>query len=342
MNADTLKVGVVVIGRSEGERLVRCLASLSGRAERIVYVDSGSTDGSVAHARSVGVDVVELDMSTPFTMARGRNAGFERLRELDPAIRYVQFVDGDCEMDERWIARATEELTRDAEVGVVFGRRRERDTGASIYNRLADMEWRGRPGDVRYCGGDAMIRAEAFERVGGYDASMIAGEEPEMCIRLRAAGWRIRRIDAEMTRHDAAMTRFGQWWRRGVRGGHAYAERGAMHGGASGLGERRAIASAIFWGAAVPLLLIVCVTLACVLSPRWWVGAAVLAAGYAALLLRITRHRLRLGDAAGESLWYAVFCVLGKPATCLGAARYWLDRLRRRRATLIEYKDAAG
>jgi len=48
-------IDAVVIGRNEGERLVACLASLGGEIRRAVYVDSGSTDGSVAAARAAGV-----------------------------------------------------------------------------------------------------------------------------------------------------------------------------------------------------------------------------------------------------------------------------------------------
>jgi hypothetical protein len=49
-------------------------------------------------------------------------------------------------------------------------------------------------------------------------------------VRLRAAGWRVCRLDAEMAWHDAAMTRFGQWWRRTLRSGYAFAQGAALHG----------------------------------------------------------------------------------------------------------------
>src|SRR5260370_33356312 len=92
-----MKFGVVVIGRNEGERLRQCLRSLSTSAV-VVYVDSGSADGSAQWARSQGVEVVELDVGRPFTAARARNAGFTRLRELASDLLYVQFADGDCEL----------------------------------------------------------------------------------------------------------------------------------------------------------------------------------------------------------------------------------------------------
>ena len=99
-------VGVVVIGRNEGERLRRCLESVRGAAQAIVYVDSGSTDGSVALATGLGATVVALDMRRPFTAARARNEGMRRLQAIAPDLVFVQFVDGDCEMVAGWLPLA--------------------------------------------------------------------------------------------------------------------------------------------------------------------------------------------------------------------------------------------
>ena len=54
-------------------------------------------------------------------------------------------------------------------------------------------------GAARACGGDALMRTAALAEVGGYDPNLIAGEEPELCVRLRAAGWQIYTLDREMT-----------------------------------------------------------------------------------------------------------------------------------------------
>jgi len=338
MTTDSSQVGVVVIGRNEGERLRRCLRSLAGRAERIVYVDSGSADGSVEFARSMGVEAVELDMSKPFTMARGRNAGFARLLQTQPDTDYVQFVDGDCEVVAGWIESARRALDERSKVVAVAGRRRERFPEASIYNRLCDMEWDGPTGEVRSTGGDVMMRVAAFRQVGGFNERMIAGEEPELCVRLRADGGKILRLPAEMTRHDAAMTRFGQWWRRATRGGHAYAEGAALRGHTSERHKLRQVHSALFWGLLVPTALSAAVVTALVATP--WVAAAVaiLVCGYLQLLLRVYWHRRRHGDAARHAWLYACLCVLGKCPQGLGLVRFWWNRLRRHPSHLIEYK----
>ncbi|MCC7004155.1 MAG: glycosyltransferase [Gemmatimonadaceae bacterium] len=318
---------VVAIGRNEGERLRKCLESLPSTVALVVYVDSGSSDGSVEMSRARGAEVVELDMQVPFTAARARNAGLKRLREMRPDVDLVQYVDGDCILVDGWLESAIATIDGDPELAVVCGRRREIAPGASSYNRLIDMEWDTPVGRAESGGGDAFMRIAAVEDVGGYDATLIAGEEPELCARLRARGWTIRRIAAEMTFHDAALHRFGQWWKRMVRGGHGYAEIHAMHAEMWG----RQTVSAVAWGLCVPLLIAV---------------AAVYTngVGFALLLLypvqcaRIARMRRARGDEIYAALLYASFCVLGKTPEGLGVLRFWWNRLRRRRARLIEYK----
>src|SRR5262245_16239994 len=62
-------LGVVIIGRNEGERLRCCLASVSAQGLSVVYVDSNSTDSSIELARGMGASVVALDSSRPYSAA---------------------------------------------------------------------------------------------------------------------------------------------------------------------------------------------------------------------------------------------------------------------------------
>lgn len=314
------RIGAVIIGRNEGARLVACLASFPEWVRPLVYVDSGSTDGSVAAARAAGAEVVALDMSVPFTAARARNAGFERLMALGTPA-FVQFVDGDCRVQPGWLEAAAEFLDARPEVGVVCGRRREVHPETSVWNRLCDAEWDTAVGEARACGGDALMRVQAVQAVGGYDARLIAGEEPELCVRLRQAGWKVWRIDREMTLHDAAMTRAGQWWKRTRRGGHAFAEGAAMHGAPP---ERHWVAEtrrAVLWGAVLPLVAV----LGMLVTP-WSLG----------LLLAYPLQMLRLSRRYGWER--AVFTVLAKFPEAQGVLEYHWNRLRKRRSALIEYK----
>jgi GT2 family glycosyltransferase len=326
-------LGVVVIGRNEGKRLRRCLSSVAGSAQAVVYVDSGSTDGSVALASSLGVSVVELDMAIPFTAARARNAGFKQLEEADPAVELVQFVDGDCELFPGWLERAARAFHDDEHLGVAFGRLCERHPEASLYNRLCHLEWDTPVGEAKACGGNAMMRAAAFRQAGGFDPSLIAGEEPELCLRLRRDGWRIVRLDADMALHDAAMTRFGQWWKRSLRAGFAYAEGYARHGHTAEQYRARETRSNWVLGLIAPVV-------ALALAPfTWGLSLALLAAVYFLLFVRIILSQRRRGFSLGDAALYALFCVLGKFPQALGQLKCGINRLTGRSGRLIEYKS---
>jgi GT2 family glycosyltransferase len=325
------ELGIVAIGRNEGDRLVRCLESVAGSNRPVVYVDSGSTDDSVAMARGKGVDVVELDMSIPFTMARGRNAGFRRLKEQHPDIDFVQFVDGDCEVVEGWLEKGLDAIKSEPKAAAVSGRRRERHPEVSIYNTLADAEWDTPIGWVDECHGDVMLRVSALDQVGLFNESMIAGEEPELCVRLRQADWGVLRIDAEMTRHDAAMTRFSQWWKRSVRGGHAFAELVTMHGATGNGGWTRQMLSQWAWAVVLPLALLV---LAWPTGGWSLVGFAI----YPLQLLKIAISSPRGGQSAKTRWLFAGSCVIGRWPQVLGQIRYWQRRLVKGPPQLIEYK----
>lgn len=315
------QITAIAIGRNEGDRLVRCLASLKGRVGQIIYVDSGSTDGSLEAAKASGARIVSLDMDQPFTAARARNAGIAAAAEAPPD--YVQFLDGDCELQPGWLETAETFIKEHPDAAVACGRRRERFPEASIYNRLIDQEWDTPVGQAKACGGDALMRWQAIAEAGGYNPALIAGEEPELCVRLRQAGWTIWRLEAEMTLHDAALTRFGQWWRRAQRSGFAFAEGAALHGRPP---ERHFVAEtrrALFWGAALPLLILLA---AVFISPWALLGALIYP-------LQILRLALR-----GEDLTQAIFLTLSKFPETQGALQYLWRRLSGGKVALIEYK----
>jgi acetyltransferase-like isoleucine patch superfamily enzyme len=69
-----------------------------------------------------------------------------------------------------------------------------------------------------------LVRRDALAQVDGFDPNLKAGEEPEMCSRLRATGWVIEHIDEPMTGHDLAIRTWKAYWLRAKRSGMAYAE----------------------------------------------------------------------------------------------------------------------
>jgi len=336
-------VGVVVIGRNEGERLKKCLASVVGAARAVVYVDSASTDGSAQMAGEMGAAVIGLDVSIPFRPGRARNEGFRRLRELVPDLAYVQFVDGDCEIVAGWIEKAAAFLDAHPDIAVVSGRLRERYPERSIYNKLMAIEWDSHPrGEAKACGGNALMRVDVFAAMNGYHSDLMAGEEPELCVRMRGAGWRIWFLNEHLAWHDAGMTRFGQWWKRAVRDGYTLAQvacllaQGAcLHGAAPE--EYRSIRRSLvrvllrtwFWALALPLA-------AFTLALWWSLWALLLLLLYP---LQIILVRVRGAYAPRRNRWHAVFQVLANFAQILGQLRFLTDRCFQRQPRLIEYKS---
>lgn len=332
-------VGCVVIGRNEGDRLKRCIESLRPSPTKIVYVDSGSADGSVNWALSQGMEVLELDMSAPFSAARARNAGYQRLVEAHPQLRYIQFIDADCEINGDWLPFAAGFLTDHPKLAVVAGWLHERHPESSIYNRLGDLEWNfSGAGEVDSVGGIFMIRREAFDSVGGFDATVSAGEEPELCQRLRQRGWLIARVDRDMALHDLAMTRFWQWWRRTVRSGYGSLEVANRFGVAKFARNNWRVR---FWTAWLLLLIAGCIAAVVVENAGVaMVGVLALLAVWPAQLLRITVRTLRNGQPPGIAFAYAFFIMISFLPQMWGQILYWADGLQRRPQRLVEYKSA--
>lgn len=321
-------IGIVVIGRNEGGRLVRCLDAILQQANKVVYVDSGSTDNSVAMARSRGVGVVELDMRTPFTAARARNAGFQQLLQLEPRLTYLQFVDGDCELAPHWLSTASNHLRAHPQIAALAGRLREKFPDASVYNRLCDLEWAAPPGLAKHCGGIAMMRVAAFHQVNGFDPQLICGEEPELCSRFRSRGWQIWRLAEDMAQHDAAMTHFSQWWTRTKRAGFGFAQAAYMSRNEPERRGRRESRSAWLWGMFIPLLGIV-------LGALWLPVGLLVGAAYPAQIMRLAvrgKHSARIN-------WLrAAFLVLGKFPEMLGQIKFIYQRISGQQSYLIEHK----
>jgi len=323
MSRNQGSLGLVAIGKDEGERLKACLRSIPRHID-VVYVDSGSQDGSVEFARSTGALVVQLEKNIPFTAARARNEGLRALLRKTPDIEFVQFIDGDCELEKEWLKLARSFLEAQEAYAVVCGRRRERFPEASFYNRMCDEEWDTPAGDADACGGDALYRVSAFVAAGGFDPSIIAGEEPELSLRLRTNGWKIRRLDAPMTIHDADMTQLHQWWMRTVRSGFGYAQvwwKTRTNIGTSIYG--RQVASALLWTVG---LITFSITLAVSFGPQ------LLFFGPVIWLLQLTRLGLRFGWAK------ACHLLIGKIAEAYGALRFAKSAIFRRQHGAIFYK----
>lgn len=326
-------IGFVVIGRNEGERLQASLKAIQllCAGSPVVYVDSGSSDDSVSFARSIGVSVVELDLSTPFTAARARNAGFATLISEQPSLRYVQFMDGDCELLPGWVHTAIDALSEDSGRAIVSGRRIEKFPQASIYNTLMDIEWNTPVGETRAVLGDMCVKVSVFNEVGGFDQKIIAAEDDDLCIRVRKAGYTIFRLDADMSYHDANIMHLSQWFKRSKRGGHGYANIHHLHGHSPEHYFRRELISVSVWGGLIPLAFLLFL-----LVQPW--AAVLLLAFYLLFVAKTIVRRIAKGDNVKVAVAYGALIFTGKIPELMGIFEYWKNRLLSRKHQLIEYK----
>ena len=325
-------IGVVVIGRNEGERLRCSLSSATKSGHPVIYVDSDSSDSSCDLARSLGVHVVSLDASEQLSAARARNAGAKALSELAPSCDLICFIDGDCELSDGWLKEAEQRLSSSSDLAAVAGRRRERSPESSIWNKLCDMEWNTPIGLAAATGGDFVIKAAAFHEVHGFDESFLAGEEPELGLRLARAGWKIERVDSEMTIHDANITRFSQWWQRCRRAGRAFLQGYLAHGRGPEHFWRREVLRPLIWAVLIPALALSVGTI------NIGLGLAI-AALFPLHALRILSSELQKGRSLRDASIYSIACIAGHFAELSGQADFLIKRRSGQSQRLIEYKE---
>ena len=331
---NTPLVSVVVIGRNEGQRLAACLQSIhainpiEGDIE-LIYVDSMSHDGSPALAASLGAKVLCVQPTRPCA-AFGRNAGWRAA-----TAPFILFLDGDTLLHPDFIQTALSAMA-DEQIAIVWGHRRESHPEQSLYNRALDLDWIYAPGITAFCGGDALMRRAVLEQVSGFSEDLIAGEEPELCQRIRATGKFILHIDQAMTLHDLAMTSFKAYWKRALRAGHAYAE----------VSQRMKTTSFPLWGdeckrnamrASVLLgLPVAAIILSASLANE--LPLVALLCAYALLILRSAYKARWKSRDVFTLLLYGVHSHFQQIPIAIGQLGYWLNRLRNKKQDLIEYK----
>jgi GT2 family glycosyltransferase len=319
------RIGIVIIGRNEGERLVLCLKSVLPLDVPVVYIDSQSIDNSVYNANQYNVPTLILDKSKLINIPRARNEGFNMLLKLAPDLEYIHFIDADCELAGDWLKNAIKALDQDKGVAIVCGRLHEKYRNQSIYMRLCDMDWYTKPGEIEQCGGIFTIRNSVFNQLNGLDETLIAGTDPEFCFRVRKHGWRILSLANDMGTHDSAMLFFSQWWVRSVKCGYAFAHAKDWGGGG------KQLKSICFWAAIFPFIILI--------SSIINYYSIVILLAYPLQIFRIyLKSDIHKELSKYDKFLYSFFCVLAKFPSMIGVMRYFYNKKTKKEHEIIEYK----
>lgn len=182
-------VSFVIPVRNDAVRLQRCLNSILANEYprdfiEIIVVDNESTDGSAAAARGFGAMVIT---SAGDSVAAHRNHG---ARAAVGSL--IAFADSDHEIDRNWIETAVDVLS-DPTVAATGSAYLTQPSANWVQQHYDGMRSRPlRREEVSWLGsGNFAVKRAAFERVGGYDQSLTACEDVDLCNRLRLAGHRI-------------------------------------------------------------------------------------------------------------------------------------------------------
>lgn len=184
-----MRVSFIIPVRNDAGRLEGCLRSIrtSRYAETLIEVvvaDNGSTDGSGAVAAANGATVLSLP-----------SARLGVLRNQAAAVAtgdVLAFVDSDHEIAPDWVPAALEALAHEhvGAVGAAYTSPRPATWVQRLYDRLRphaagqrEVDWLG--------SGNMAVTRNAFERVGGFDASLQTCEDVDLCRKLRAHGFRL-------------------------------------------------------------------------------------------------------------------------------------------------------
>lgn len=194
------KVSIVVIGRNEEENIGKCLdAALAagnqiGGAE-IIFVDSASTDDTVAIVQSYGIRVLSLKPDWKLTPAAGRFVG-SHYTQGD----FILFVDADTLVYRDFLPAALEHFQNNPAVGGIDGRLDDTNEDGEI---LSDVEERFEVvADVKWLRGPCCFyRREALDKAGSFNPHLAVEEEAELGLRLIKNGWKLQIIPLPMACH---------------------------------------------------------------------------------------------------------------------------------------------
>ncbi len=197
---DGSQISVTIVGHNEADSIERCVRSLreqSIEGIEIIIVSDGSTDDMASRAAQL-VHKGLADRALSTELRGGKSAGMN-LGIANSTGRIIINVDCDCSFDRFAIERIVAPFA-DPEIGAVSGDIVVRNQRQSLVARFQAIEYvlsitvGKRMSDalgIVSCvsGAFSAFRRESLDQVKGWDVG--GGEDLDLCMRLRAVGWRI-------------------------------------------------------------------------------------------------------------------------------------------------------
>jgi GT2 family glycosyltransferase len=222
------RIAVVILSFNQREQTLLCLRHLLALAQSegpfdVLLWDNGSIDGTAEVVRETFPAVRVNACSRNLGVAGGRNAAARMaLEQFEPTL--LLFLDNDIYVRDGFVsalARAFSE-SGGAGIGQVQAKLLLSDPPGSInYGGGSNLQfWRGNTRPVGYgevdrgqydqrkpcvaCGGAMMVRADVFQKLGGFDElfSPYGPEDIDFSLRLQSAGWESWYIPDAVGVHD--------------------------------------------------------------------------------------------------------------------------------------------
>jgi glycosyltransferase involved in cell wall biosynthesis len=218
-----MRVSIIIKSFNEERNIARtiesCLAALHDLEGEVILADSLSTDRTIEIASAYPITIVQIDDATTRGCGTAPQLGYQY-----SSGDFVFLIDGDMVLYRNFLLEALNCLKLDEGLAGVGGIVRDVNLDNLEFASRAARSARGpQLGYVDRLNGGGLYRRSAIESVGYLsDQNLHAFEEFELGARLRAQGWRLKRIDGVAVDHFGYdLGAYRLLWNR-IRTGYAF------------------------------------------------------------------------------------------------------------------------
>lgn len=214
------RLSIVLISKNQAWNIARLIESVTQESAcassvEIVLVDSASTDQTVKLADRYSITILRLWPDQRLTPAAGRYVGYKyTMGDL------VLFLDGDMELHPGWLKKALQVVQDRHDIAAVTGQVIDLPKVVRADDKPPQAKQSmDAATEIPYASGAAMYRRSVLKEVGTFNPHLYSDEEPDLCIRIRHAGYRVVRLQYPIAYHysdpkGSLSTLVGRWRRK--------------------------------------------------------------------------------------------------------------------------------